>query len=194
MNTIALIDAARVDQIASPENDQADRGSLNLNSPALAVFTDFSVQEALVVEGETPILEAEAMMKHSHVRLKLVINRDQTFLGVLALEDIQEAELIKKVAEGYSRQELKVADLMRKRSELDMLDYDDLRRMTIGDLLTSLQDYQRQHCLVVDRDKGQIRGLVSASDIVRKLRIPRCIQKSPKFADLHIKPAMAVGS
>lgn len=194
MNTIALIDAVRVDQIASPSNDLADRGTLNLTSPALAVFTDFAVQEALVVESETPILEAEAMMKHSHVRLKLVINRDQTFLGVLALEDIQEAELIKKVAEGYSRQELKVADLMRKRNELDMLDYGDLCSMTVSDLLTSLQDYQRQHCLVVDRNKDQIRGVVSASDIVRKLRIPLCIQKSPKFADLHITPAMAVGS
>ena len=194
MSTIALIDAVRVDQIASPSNDLTDRGTLNLTSPALAVFTDFAVQEALVVESETPILEAEAIMKHSHVRLKLVINRDQTFLGVLALEDIQEAELIKKVAEGYSRQELKVADLMRKRNELDMLDYGDLCSMTVSDLLTSLQDYQRQHCLVVDRNKDQIRGVVSASDIVRKLRIPLCIQKSPKFADLHITPAMAVGS
>lgn len=194
MNRISLIDAARVEDLAWPESADFGGGSLTLSSPALEVFTDFTAQEPLVIESETPILEAEAMMRHSHVRLKLVINPAETFLGVLALEDIQEAEIIKKVAEGYARTELKVADLMRKRHELFTLDFTSLRAMTIGELLVTLQDYPRQHCLVVDSGGRRIRGVVSASDVVRKLRMPLCLQQSPKFADLQLKQAMAAGA
>ncbi|MDF1691490.1 MAG: CBS domain-containing protein [Zhongshania sp.] len=182
MKQFGLYDADRVDQLAHPENfDQ-----LNGDSPAMVVFTDFKVHEPMVIDATTSALEAENMMKRSHVRLKLVVDEYGSFLGVVALEDLSDSEMIKKVADGYNREELQVNDMMRKRQDLKVFDFRELELMTVSDVLDVLRQYGHQHCLVVERSHHQIRGVISASDIARKLKMDVSIQRPPKFAELYL--------
>lgn len=182
MKQFSLYDADRVDHLVHPENFE----KLSGDSPAMTVFTDFRVYEPMVIDGITTAVEAENMMKRSHVRLKLVIDERGSFLGVIALEDLSNSEIIKKVAEGYNREELQVVDLMRKRQDLKVFDFHELEIMTVFDVLEVLRQYGHQHCLVVEREFHQIRGVISASDIARKLKMDISIQQPPKFAELYL--------
>ena len=182
MRHFDLYDADQVDQLVHPENFQ----KISSGSSEKVIFTDFAEHEPLVIEASSSAIEAENMMRRSHVRLKLVIDEHGLFLGVIALEDLSDGEIIKKVAKGYNRDELQVADMMRKRQDLKVFDYADLDLMTVADVLTVLKLSGHQHCLVVEREKHQIRGVISASDIARKLKMDISIQQPPKFAELYL--------
>ncbi|WP_373091314.1 hypothetical protein [Zhongshania sp.] len=39
---------------------------------------------------------------------------------------------------------------------------------------------------MVERERHQIRGIISASDIARKLNMDISIQRPPKFAELYL--------
>lgn len=182
MKNIALYDADQVDHLVWPENVQ----DITADSPAISVFTDFHHYEPLVIDADTLALDAEQMMKRSHVRLKLVIDRDAEFVGVIALDDLSDSEVIKKVANGFVRKELRVSDMMRRKQDLKVFHYDDLERMNVEQVLNVLKQYGHQHCLVVEHAHHQIRGIISASDIARKLKIAISIQQPPKFAELYL--------
>lgn len=182
MRHFELYEADQVDQLVRPENFQEISG----DSPATVVFTDFKVFEPLVIDASSSAVDAETMMRRSHVRLKLVIDEHGSFVGVIALEDLSSSEIIKKVANGYNREELQVADMMRKRQDLKVFDYSDLEVMSVNDVLVVLKQFGHQHCLVVEREKHQIRGVISASDIARKLKMDISIQQPPKFAELYL--------
>jgi hypothetical protein len=44
-----------------------------------------------------------------------------------------------------------------------------------------LKDSGQQHCLVVDKQANKIRGIFSASDISRKLKLPINVQDKSNF-------------
>ena len=182
MKNIALYDADQVDHLVWPENFK----HLDGESPATEIFTDFRLHEPLVIDADTLALDAEQMMKRSHVRLKLVIDRNDEFVGVLALEDLSDSEVIKKVANGFKRDELRVTDMMRRKQNLKVFEYEDLALMKVNEVLDVLRQYGHQHCLVVERNEHQIRGIISASDIARKLKIAISIQQPPKFTELYL--------
>jgi CBS domain containing-hemolysin-like protein len=93
------------------------------------------------------------------------------------------------VASGVSRSKLLVNDLMRERLSLRSIEISDLEQATVGDVIHTLQENGEQHCLVIDRAKHNIRGLISASDIARRLHLPVVIEQTPTFisifASLH---------
>jgi CBS-domain-containing membrane protein len=70
---------------------------------------------------------------------------------------------------------------MRPKKNLSTLDYNELSRATIGDVIIALKDSGQQHCLVVDKDSNKIRGIFSASDISRKLHLSIDIQEKSSF-------------
>lgn len=57
-------------------------------------------------------------MLQAHVRLKLVVDDHGAFVGLVSLADLDDQEKVKKVAEGFNRRDLAVADFMRPRDSL----------------------------------------------------------------------------
>ena len=51
-------------------------------------------------------------------------------------------------------------------------------------MIETLKDYGQHHCLVMDRESHEVRGVISVSDIARELRLPLDIQGRPTFAEL----------
>ncbi|WP_414980113.1 CBS domain-containing protein [Congregibacter sp.] len=151
---------------------------VTVSSPATAVLTDFSLQQPLVLEHTTTIDEAEALMKKTHVRLKLVVDARDAFKGVVSLADLLSVKVMQAVKRtGVERSELTVESVMTKKDAMLAVDIASLKAAKIGDLLLTMQSFGDQHVLVVDGVDGSIRGLVSASDIARRLNIPVTINE-----------------
>jgi len=177
MKNLSLHNVASVNHLTWPQAPQ----DVTIESPALMVVTDFSQHVPLVVNHQMRAVEAEAAMRRQHVRLKFVVDDHEEFLGVVGLEDLNDEEILKKVASGFERSELSVSDFMCPRRFLYALDYAELEQTQIHTLLEALGGYKRQHCLVVDGQPQRIRGIVSASDVARKIKLPLDLSVTVSF-------------
>ena len=177
---LAFYDTKAVDDLAWPEEIQ----EITIQSSALEVFTDFNEYKPLVIEDTTSAIEARSLMQKSHVRLKIVVDSNDHFLGAISLNDLDNQAVIIKVSEGYKYEELCVTDFMRCKSELKGFRYSDLASARINDVVIALQGSGHQHCLVIDAEKHKIRGIISASDIARRLHLHVDIENSSSFVSI----------
>ncbi|MFT2099727.1 CBS domain-containing protein [Marinomonas sp. 2405UD66-6] len=167
MKTLTYVSTKSVNDLTWP----AVIENITIYSSALSVFTDFDKAGPRVIEANTRADVLVKLMKKEHVRMKIVVDEDNHFVGIISLEDLSEDALIKMVAEGYKRSELMVADLMRPKEELLALSYSSLKNSDIESLLYSQRENPLQHLLVIDENTKTIRGLISSNDIVRQLRL-----------------------
>lgn len=177
MNALNLYPTTDVDDLAWPEEMEG----LTMESPALNFFTDFKEVMPLVVESTVPAIEAKRLMQKTHVRLKFVLNDSGQFVGIISADDLIDRIIMQKVSEGMRRDEIELSDFMTPRRDLKALDYQEVVKASISEVVSKLKDSGHQHCLVVDRDKHKIRGIFSASDISRKLHLPINIQDKSSF-------------
>lgn len=168
MKALHLFDIEQVDEVVSPEK----LVQTTLDSPASEVFTDFKAHRPLTVEGTTPAADALEMMKQEHVKMKIVVSPNNDFLGVISTIELTERLIVSEVAKGVQRHEVLVSDLMVSRDNLRAFDYEQLQHAKVKEVIQALKDNGLRHCLVVDREHHHIRGVISSSDIARKLRLP----------------------
>ncbi len=180
MRTLSLCNVEKIDELAWPENYQ----EINLQSSALLVFTDFEEHKPLALDSELSAHEAEQLMLNAHVHLKIVLDQNNKFIGIVSSDDISHQEIMKKVANGYYHDDLQVSDFMQSKSSLKAIDFDELQNASVGDVLQTLKVNGQRHCLVMDRINHHIRGVVSASDIVRTLKLRVDLSLPPSFIDI----------
>ena len=155
--------------------------NVTLDSPASLVLTDFTVREPFTVTAQLSATHAEQLMRMEHVKLALVTGANEQLLGAVSVDDLSGEAVIKRVASGYSREDLKVQDFMRPLSSLKAMAFSELRQATLRDLVAALSESGQQHCLVVDQGGEQVRGLISSSDLARVLKLPIDIQSRSSF-------------
>ncbi|GAB2678091.1 CBS domain-containing protein [Aliiglaciecola sp. 3_MG-2023] len=180
MKKLALYNTESVDRLAWPPENTG----ITMHSNALSIFTDFKKFTPLVIDASTKAVELEGLMKRSHVRMELVLDSEQNFIGIVSLSDISEQRILAKVTKNQPREEITVTDFMRSKNSLKAFSYEDLRAASVGDVVETLRDNHQQHCLVIDKSNHEIRGLISASDVARILKLPVDIQLQPSFVDL----------
>lgn len=159
---------------------------ITLDSPALAIFTDFKKHMPLEIEADTTALQAQYLMRKSHVHLKLVVDDSDELIGIISLSDLDEQKLVMLQNKGIDRELILVRDLMLPRTEIKVLDFKQLLNASIADVVEALKLKGAQHCLVVESEYNQIRGLISASDIARRLHIPLQIELPTTFVDIFV--------
>jgi len=178
-----------IDQLDTPETPP----QIDIDSPALTVFTDFHQVAPVTVEPDVSIAELNGLMIAAHVRLMLVTEPPGRCIGVIGLDDISQQNVIREVSRGFSRSELTARDFMRPRDSLKCFRYRELHEASIRDVIAALEDSGEQHCLVVDREAQRIRGIISASDIARTLRVPVRLDRMPSFARICAALAHQLG-
>lgn len=188
MNSITLFPVNSVAHMVQPD----EFTELTINSPASEFFTDFKKHRPLTIEGSTLSIDVETLMRKAHVRLMLVVDADNEFIGTISADDLSQQNFMIRIANGDRLQDIIVRDMMRPKREILALDIDQLERSSIADVIESLQRSGQQHCLVVDRTHDHIRGLISASDVARRLHMPIRIEKVPTFVDIFksIRPQL----
>ncbi len=183
MNALSLRSIGHIDSFVTP----ADYSELTIKSPAVDFFTDFTINKPLVIESSLPAIETKLLMKKAHVRLKLVINEKEQLVGIVSADDLLDRKIVQKLGKGDNRQDLSITDFMTPRDKLSVLEFSEVENANIGAVIHSLKSLGQQHCLVVDSSVNAIRGLFSASDISRKLKVDIDIQDQPSFSKLANK-------
>lgn len=186
MKNLNLMALDTVDHLVHPE----EFDEVTLNSSALSIFTDFKKHQPVVIESDTPAIQAEFLMRKAHVRLKLVIDKNNELVGTISLNELDEQNFIRHQRKEVGRGDILVSDLMLPRAAIKALNYRELETSTIKDVIQTLQQNHQQHCLVLDPDHHHIRGIISASDIARRLHMPLVIEHTPTFVDIFkaVKP------
>ena len=108
MQTISLFSVSNIAHLVQPEEFH----ELSIESPALEIFTDFKKHIPLTIEGSVPAVDVENLMRKAHVKMKLVVDTSNEFIGTISLEDLDEQHFMMKIAAGYARQDIQVSDLM----------------------------------------------------------------------------------
>ncbi len=180
MKKIHLMSLDNIEHLVQPE----DFNEITADSPALTIFTDFKQHLPLVIDADTPAMQADYLMKKAHVRLKLVVDENNELIGTISLQELNGQHIQILQNQGIDREDINVRDLMIPRSKQKVVNYQQLIDATIGDVLDALQKNGTLHCLVVDTDQHQIRGIISASDIAKRLHIPVEIATPTTFIDI----------
>ena len=186
MKNLTMIALDDTDHLVHPE----EFSEVTLWSSALSIFTDFKNHQPSVIEGDTPAIQAEFLMRKAHVRLKLVVDKSDALVGTISFNELDEQNFIKHLAKGVGREEILVTDLMIPRAHIKAISYPELKTVSISDVIHHLKQNHQQHCLVIDPDVHHIRGIISASDIARRLHMPLVIESRPTFVDIFqaVKP------
>jgi CBS-domain-containing membrane protein len=182
MTKLNLYSAAHIHHLEQPQTPS----NISVRSPATVIVTDFSTQQPRVIEANVKASDAEHLMFKAHVRMNIVVDQHDHFLGLISLKDLSGQEIMKKVVNGYDRHEVTVKDLMKSKQTLKVLDYAQLSRASIMDVMSILANDKEQHCLVVNQQTEKVSGVISASDIARKLNIPIAVQQSPSFEQVYV--------
>ena len=177
MKALNLYSTTEVDDLAWPDEMEG----LTTESPALHFFTDFKKVKPLVIESTVSAVEVKRLMQKAHVRLKFVLNESGHFVGIISADDLIDRKIVQKVSEGLKRDDIALTELMTPKRDLKALDYQEVAKASISEVISKLKDSGDQHCLVVDCDNHKIRGIFSASDISRKLHLPIDIHDKSSF-------------
>lgn len=181
MKNLPIYKLDAVDHLVQPE----EFDDIHLGSPAQMVLTDFKYHHPHVVEAHIPAVEAAGLMSQENVRIKLVVDTQNEFIGLVSREDLEDQNIIlTQVANGVTREEVMVADLMRTRESIRAISYEDVQRSTVEDLIHTLQRQGQRYCIVIDPNHHHIRGVISSAEISRRLHYPFHVESRASVVDM----------
>lgn len=178
MNSRSPLTAFRLDAgIALAHASPSHSSPVDLESPAWEVVTDLTLVKALTTHPSTALRDAEDQMIAGGVRLLFVVGDASVLAGLVTSTDLHGDRQMRAVADrGVHYADLVVADVMTPLDALDAVDFDELRDATVGDLVTTLRHFGRNHMLVVQAathaTPRRMRAVISRSQIERQLGVP----------------------
>lgn len=174
-----------------------DLRPVRTDSPAIEVMTDFRLVHPVTTTAASSLAAANDLMIARGVRLLLVTGGEQRLEGLITARDtLGERPLQILHQRGGNHADLRVADLMRRVEEIDIVDIGDVLHAEVGDIVITLKSLGRQHLLVgaADPESGgyQVRGVFSATQIGRQLGVAlQPFEVAHTFAE--IEAVLAVG-
>ena len=179
MSKLVLHPLSDVNELVSPN---APSG-YTLNSSAREFLTDFHTVQPKVISSSVSAKEALNTMIKTHVRMMLVLDDHRQFIGMVTSRDVDEQSIIARaLCQEEKVGDIAITELMQRKKDLVALSVNDAEKATIGEVVELLQDHHQQHCLVIDPETKQVRGVFSSSDISRKLQLPIKIQEQSSFS------------
>lgn len=153
------------------------RPSVTLHSSGITVMTDLTEVRAATTAPDETLRAARQTMIHQGVRLLFVVREMPCVEGLVTAADLEgERPMLAAQRRGVTYDELEVADVMTPLAEFDAVDYDDLKRCSVAEVIATLKAVGRRHLLVAEK-AGQghgpwIRGVISHTQIERQLGQP----------------------
>ncbi len=147
---------------------------VTMESPAIDVMTDFGIVFPVTTHENVTIDDALEHMKTAGVRLLLVTSPEKTLIGIVTAKNIQGEQPVKVAEESrISRADIRVADIMTRQKDLTVLNLISVRNARVGHIVSTLNQLERQHMLVVEVDQEtraqRLRGLFSTSQITKQV-------------------------
>jgi CBS-domain-containing membrane protein len=182
---LEIIDVSQVGTYLEPGTP-----NLSLHSPATLFMTDFIATHPVVVDETSSINDALNLMKQSYVRLLLVVTHDLIFKGIITAADISGGKVLSYMSANqiHSREDVRVRNIMTDKNHIHALQYEELEKACIGDVVATIKHLGEQHALVVqfDGDDLMVRGMYSTTNIAQALHIEFDVEPHAKtFFELN---------
>ncbi|MCW8931768.1 MAG: CBS domain-containing protein [Gammaproteobacteria bacterium] len=150
-------------------------GTVSLEDPAIKVMTDLKIVSAVTISPSCTLDEATDRMLKLKVKLLFVTDSKNRIIGLITYSDIQGERPIQfQQANGVSRSEICVLDIMTGIETIDAIDWSVIEKSRVGDIAMTMRKLNRQHALVLEHpseDIYQIRGIFSISLLSKSLGI-----------------------
>jgi CBS-domain-containing membrane protein len=149
--------------------------AVNADSPALRVMTDLSQVPSATITADASLDDANQSMLVRGVRALFVVGSANNMIGLVTSVDVlgEKPVLIAQKRESR-RSDLRVADVMVPVEQVEALSIEDVKRATVGNIVTTLKLDGRAHAIVVGKGDGghqTVLGIFSASQIARQLGV-----------------------
>jgi CBS-domain-containing membrane protein len=146
------------------------------DDPAISVMTDLKYIRMITVNPDDTIDTASQIMVHAGVRLLVVLDDNNSLLGLITRRDIMGEKPLSMITKGKTqREEILVKDIMTSRAELNPLNMHDVEHVSVKDIINTLHEARRQHVIVVEDadDSGTyyLRGIFSITQIGRQVGV-----------------------
>ena len=155
------------------------QSSVGLDSPAAEVMTDLRRVSAVTIDRGASMDEANRAMIAHGVRALFVVDGARQVFGIITSTDILGEKPVRFAQEhGIRHGEVVVRDIMTPADRLEILDFYNVQRARVGDVVATLRVAGRQHALVVETNRQMpngeqtILGIFSLTQIARQLGIP----------------------
>ena len=152
---------------------------LDLDDPALELFTDFQLTPAISVLAATQIDDALTQMICSGVRLLFVVDAGFNILGSITSYDIQGEKPLRYLQSRdcrigiCSRGDILVQDIMTPAHKWKVIYYDQLNHATVANIALTFKELGQRHLIVIDSARGRnaqtVRGIFSLTTLERAL-------------------------
>ena len=158
-----------------PYHRRRDR-SVDTDSPATAVMTDLSMSRLVTVRTDAGLDEAQELMRLAGVRMLMAVDERGQIVGLVTSRDLTGEKPIHFASEQrVTRDAIRIADIMTVKGRMDVLQFANVERARVGDIVLTLRESARQHAVVVQPNPGGdemlLRGLFSITQIGRQLGI-----------------------
>lgn len=186
-HSVQLQNLSKASMLVKPD---ASAERVDINSTATKVMTDFKSVPPVTVDEHTLVNDALEVMKTQHVRLLFAVNANCEVQGIITAADIMGVKpMAYAQSNGMARNMVEVKHIMLARDDISALSWRQIQQIKIGDVILTLQGSGSQHLLILDEDEQgmqKIRGVISASDISRKLKISFDVMHEAKtFAEIE---------
>lgn len=169
--------------------------NVTLNDPAINVMTDLRSVSVVNVRAKTSMEKANDKMIRYGVRTLLVLDETDKVAGFLTASDVLGEKPVRFLQQvGGTHADIMVSDVMTMQRELEVLNFEDVLKAKVGNILVTLKAAGRQHAIVVEEnaDGSQtVRGLFSATQIARQLGLRI---KTAEVAKIFAEIEAAVGA
>ena len=147
---------------------------LYLEDPALSAMQDLKLANAMTIEEESPLTEAELEMRVCHSHLLLVVNKHQQVRGMLGSEDLLGEKPLKIARERkMKRAQIPVRLVMTPREKIIAFSIKELEHAKVGHIVETLHYYHQHYALAIEENKSNqaqlVRGLFSLHLISKQL-------------------------
>lgn len=149
---------------------------LREDSAASAALMNFSHSTRMTLHADLPVPDAYKIMEAENCQINYVVNDHHELLGIVSRNWLSSDNLMKYTDKSHGPSFWSVFDLMLPIAELPAVSEAQLQDFSVIDVLETFRSIQRDFLLVLDAN-GQMRGLLSAEDIIARL------QHTPTFRD-----------
>lgn len=171
----------------------ADPDRVSGGDPAVRVMTDLRLGPVSVTTHDSSISDALATMKDAGVRFLFVLDEARQLIGSVSSYDIQGEKPLQFMQSSSGERgwrDVQVRDVMEPLASWNVLDFADVQRLTVDELVALLQHAGKRHLVVVEKTKAGrsqvVRGIVSAARIQRLLGAPIEIEpRATTFAEIE---------
>ena len=174
--------------LSQPESGFLRR--VGVGDPAIKVMTDLFVIPVATIESARSVDQAHELMKVRGVRLLFILGPEGEVVGLVTATDVLGEKSMNVVRErGIRHSEVRVTDIMTPASMFEAIDFEDVLRARVGQIIATLKQLGRQHLMVAEFNRHgtqTIRGLFSVSQIARQLGIPlQATEVATTFAEIE---------